>query len=121
MGEGAELPKLKQLSSSMKLSNVTFIPFGSKEEVKKLLDVSDAIFISFDKIPILETNSPNKFFDGLAAGKLIITNTKGWIKDMAITNKFGFYVDTDLPESFVKLIRPFLEDPYLLQTIVARK
>jgi hypothetical protein len=50
------------------------------------------VLISFCDFPALEAGSPNKFFDGLAAGKIIITNYKSWISDLIIEHNCGFYV-----------------------------
>ena len=74
----------------------------------------DACFTSFLAIPILETNSPNKFFDGLAAGKLSIVNTKGWLSELVEQNNCGVYVDPTKPEKFPLLIEPFIQDKNLL-------
>ena len=74
--------KLTYLVKHFDLINVRFIKFQNKHNLKRLLNVTDAAYVSFANKPILETNSPNKFFDALASGKLIITNTKGWVKDI---------------------------------------
>jgi glycosyltransferase involved in cell wall biosynthesis len=77
--------------------------------LKRVLNVTDAAYVSFARKSILETNSPNKFFDALAAGKLIITNTKGWVKDIVESDSCGFYYDPDKPMEFVNAIKPFVE------------
>src|SRR5690606_1456488 len=53
--------------------------------------------ISFLDLPILYTNSPNKLFDSLSAGKPIIVNSAGWTKDLVEENKCGLYVDPKNP------------------------
>ena len=79
-GMGAELELLKEQTQKLQLQNVTFAGHLTRAEVKNLLQNADATYTSFDQVPVLETNSPNKFFDGLAAGKLSIVNTTGWLQ-----------------------------------------
>ena len=66
--------------------------------------------------PVLNTGSPNKLFDGLAAGKLIITNFEGWIKDLIESNQCGFAHDPQQPEIFEEKIRLFISNKKLLKT-----
>jgi glycosyltransferase involved in cell wall biosynthesis len=113
IGKGGRLQFIQRLASEKGLQNVRFFPFGSTSEVRNILSQSDAVYISFWNKPILETNSPNKFFDALAAGKLITLNTKGWLKDLIEENSCGFYAHPENPEEFYLKLKPFLTDPSL--------
>jgi glycosyltransferase involved in cell wall biosynthesis len=115
MGEGPLLPIIKAKGKSMSLNNVFFIPYGSKEAVKDVLNITDACYVSFLHKPVLRTNSPNKFFDAVAAGKLIITNIQGWIRGLVEKQHIGFFADSDVPAEFREKIIPFLEDEDLLK------
>lgn len=113
MGEGGEARNMKKYAD--RNSNIRYHPFGSKSEVKVLLESLDAVYVSFKNIPILNTGSPNKFFDGLAAGKLIIINFDGWIKDVIESNKCGFSYSPNKPNQFFKKIQPYLNSSDLLR------
>jgi len=89
MGAGSHEAPLRQAVSNKSLSRVHFIPFGSKEKVNVLLSLADFAWISFAHLPVLKTNSPNKFFDALAAGKAILVNHKGWVYDLVKTHHLG--------------------------------
>lgn len=115
MGEGSELARLRILAEKMQLNNLTFVPFGDKEAVKAEMDLADALYVSFDEAPILQTNSPNKYFDGLAAGKLIVLNIGGWLSEMAEQHQFGFYANPHFPAEFWEKLAPFLYNRKLLQ------
>ncbi|MCF6361103.1 MAG: glycosyltransferase family 4 protein [Cyclobacteriaceae bacterium] len=108
IGVGSQTEKLTYLVKHFELTNVRFVKFQNKQNLKLLLNVTDAAYVSFANKPILETNSPNKFFDALASGKLIITNTKGWVKDICEKDHCGFYYNPDKPQDFVVQIQPFL-------------
>ena len=60
---------------------------------------------------LAETNSPNKFFDGLAAGKICITNIRGWVKDIIESEECGFYADPEHPVEFAEKIKALANDP----------
>jgi len=113
-GDGALLDRLKGNVKQMGLVNLSFVDFVNREGVKEILNVTDAAFICYKPVPILETGSPNKFFDGLAAGKLIIINFGGWIRKEIEENKCGVFTDPHQPTDFVKKISPFLSDKGLL-------
>lgn len=108
IGVGSQTEKLKYLVKHFSLTNVRFIQFQNKHNLKRILNITDAAYVSFAKKPILETNSPNKFFDALASGKLIITNTKGWVRDICEKDNCGFYYDPSKPADFVTKIQGFL-------------
>lgn len=114
LGAGSEFKRLKR--QYRKLWNVTFHAHRSKEGVKELLNSSDAVYVSFKDVKVLNTGSPNKFFDSLAAGKLTIINFEGWLKNLIERNKCGFYHDPRSPEDFVRKLSLFLKDKELLQT-----
>lgn len=118
-GEGALRERLTKNAQQLGLSNLTFVDFQNREGVKELLNVTDASFICYKNVPILETGSPNKFFDGLAAGKLIIINFGGWIKAEIEDARCGIFVDPAHPTDFVKKISSFLSDPVQLKNFQA--
>jgi len=89
MGEGSHRQRLIESAQAKKLQNVHFIPFGSKDKVNELLSLADFAWISFAHLPVMKTNSPNKFFDALAAGKGIIVNHKGWVYQLVKLHNLG--------------------------------
>lgn len=113
-GSGARWEAVREKASKRELGNITFIDFLDKEGVKEILHVSDAVFISFKNSPVLATGSPNKFFDGLAAGKLIIINFKGWIGELVEKHKCGFSYPPESPQAFLDQVEPYINDSQLL-------
>lgn len=110
IGQGSEKSRLIERAREMDLTNVRFLPFVNKENLRIILNITDAAYISFAKKPILETNSPNKFFDALASGKLVITNTQGWLKDLVEKHHFGFYADPEKPYELAQKLSEFIKD-----------
>ncbi len=115
IGEGGEYNSIRFLTRN--LPNISIESFTNKEEVRKILNKSHASIISFLEHTALEGMSPNKFFDGLAAGKLIIVNTKGWLKDYVETNDCGFYYSPNQPQEFINKIATYLTDEAKLLSV----
>jgi glycosyltransferase involved in cell wall biosynthesis len=109
-GDGALLEYFQRVVKRYQLKNFSIIPFQNREGVKEVMNVTDATFICYKPLPVLETGSPNKYFDGLAAGKLILINFGGWIKNEIENQSCGIFLDPKYPADFVKKITPFLED-----------
>jgi len=113
-GTGALLERLKGDAKRLGLQNITFTGFVDRDGVRGIMNITDAVFVCYKDRPILETGSPNKLFDGLAAGKLIVINFGGWIRKEIEENKCGIAVSKSDPASFINKIRTFMTDPDLL-------
>jgi glycosyltransferase involved in cell wall biosynthesis len=114
-GEGAEKERLENLAVQLQLNNLSFTPFQNRKGVREIMNVTDAVLVCFKNLPVLETGSPNKFFDGLAAGKLMILNFKGWLKEEVEQYQCGVVVNPHQPQDFVTGISGFIHDNELLK------
>ena len=114
-GEGAMLESLTRVAKLYQLSNFSIIPFQNREGVKEVMNVTDASFICYKSVPILETGSPNKYFDALACGKLIVINFGGWIKEEIERERCGCYIEQKRPSDFIAKIQPFIDSKQQLQ------
>lgn len=105
MGSGATEPGLKHMAEQYGLDNVKFLGNHKMKTVIEVVNSCDASITTFKNLPILATNSPNKLFDSLSAGKPIIVNSAGWTKDMVEQGDCGFFVDPENPAALAdKLI-----------------
>lgn len=109
-GDGALRDRLIKNASDLGLTNVTFLPFTDRDGVKRIMNVTDAVFVCYRNAKVLSTGSPNKFFDGLAAGKMIIVNFTGWIEEQIIANNCGVVLDARNPTDFVAKMSPVVQD-----------
>jgi glycosyltransferase involved in cell wall biosynthesis len=114
-GTGALLERLKGNAKQLGLQNITFTGFVNRDGVRDVMNITDAVFVCYKDLPILETGSPNKFFDGLAAGKLIVINFGGWIKKEIEEHRCGVAISKKDPTDFINKIRTFITDPDLLK------
>lgn len=103
-GEGSIRPKLEELVKIRKLKNIVFLGQINKYEVAGLYKKATACLVLFKNLPIFSTNSPNKFFDAISAGKPIITNMGGWIGGLIETYNIGFSVEPNNAQALVEAI-----------------
>lgn len=114
-GDGAMDDTLKFYAKQLQLTNLGFIPFQDREGVHDVMNITDANFICYQPVKILETGSPNKYFDGLAARKLTVVNFRGWVKEEIERERCGIYVDAKDAKEFVRMIKPFIENEEMLR------
>jgi glycosyltransferase involved in cell wall biosynthesis len=115
-GEGSHLDKIRAMARRRQLGNVRFVSYCNKYGLLSLLNVTDAAYIGFADLPVLQHCSPNKFFDALAAGKACIVNLKGWLSELVTENHCGFYADPHRPEDFVRQVADLVNEPGMLET-----
>lgn len=115
MGGGATEPILKKMVEEQGLTNVLFLGNHPMNTVAEAVNLCDASITSFLNLPILKTNSPNKLFDSLSAGKPIIVNSAGWTKDLVEKDDCGFYVNPDDPNDFVEKLLKYKDDKDTLE------
>jgi glycosyltransferase involved in cell wall biosynthesis len=115
MGKGTHVGELLDEAKSLGLNNFHYLSFGNKQKVKDLLSVSDMTFVSFAHLPVLKTNSPNKFFDALAAGKAIVVNHRGWVHDLVKQYDLGFYFNPAKPMEVLEKVKAISENKNLLK------
>jgi len=115
MGYGATQPKLEKMVADYRLDNVQFLGNHGMSTVIEVVNVCDMSIITFKNLPILATNSPNKLFDSLSAGKPIIVNSPGWTKDLVEKNDCGFFVHPDNPKELADKIMEVKDNKLLLE------
>jgi glycosyltransferase involved in cell wall biosynthesis len=104
VGAGREEEVLRRGVEEAGLDNLLVIGEQSKIEVREWIAASDLGLVLFDRVPILETNSPNKFFDYCAGGRPTLINIGGWIADVVEEEGIGFAVRDGDPEGVAEVL-----------------
>lgn len=112
-GDGKSLPALKQRCEG--LDNVIFAGSMPKAEVPRFTRTCDTLMVLFADKPILATNSPNKFFDGLATGRPMLVNSAGWTKDLVEENQCGMYFPAQNGAALAEAVARLADDAELLE------
>ena len=115
VGGGSQESTLKNICKKNNLTNVKFYRKVPMQEMSEIVNLCDVSITSFKDLPILYTNSPNKLFDSLSAGKPIIVNSAGWTRDMVEEYNCGYYVNPNKPQELVDKIKYLQLHPNITQ------
>ena len=96
IGEGAMGEQAQKDLSEVSNKKYIFLGNQNMENVSAIVNECQISVTSFLNLPILETNSPNKFFDSLSAGKPSAINVHGWIQDLVEKHECGFYTNPEI-------------------------
>jgi glycosyltransferase involved in cell wall biosynthesis len=111
LGDGGERPGLEERARELGLDNLIFLPPVSKEELAGIVGAADVTLTIFAPHPILETSSPNKFFDSLAAGKPVVVNLGGWLRGLVEDNDAGVWVPGGNAEALAGALSALAANP----------
>lgn len=87
MGDGAEKSKLEKLAEELGLTNITFLPSMSKDEVPNILSLMDVSIVPLKKSDLFKTVIPSKIFENSAMQIPILLGVEGESAD--IINEYG--------------------------------
>lgn len=71
--------------------------------------------VSFLEIPVLDANSPAKFYDSLAVGTAVIITNQGWTKAFVEQHGAGWFVPAGQPAALAVRLQELLAQPEKLQ------
>lgn len=116
-GDGKSADELARRTEG--LDNVVLAGSMPKAEVPRFTRTADVLMVLFADKPILATNSPNKFFDGLATGRPMIVNSAGWTKEIVEANEAGAYFPAGDGGALATLVEQLADDKALRERMGA--
>jgi len=111
VGHGRFLETINSFIQQEKALNVKTYNRKTMDEMSEILNFCDISLVTFSNLPILYTNSPNKLFDTLSAGKPVIVNSAGWTKEMVEHYNCGLFVDPENPNDLADKILYLKNNP----------
>ncbi|MBA4283798.1 MAG: glycosyltransferase WbuB [Candidatus Puniceispirillum sp.] len=115
IGEGQQRELIDQQILELQLQNLIRWPLMPKENLVALVQNALVSLVPLKGTPVLDTSSPNKFFESLSAGVPVVQNTQGWMKDFLIEHQVGFTLPPDDPEALADLLIKLASDPKQLE------
>jgi glycosyltransferase involved in cell wall biosynthesis len=91
VGDGRERPRLERRTRELGLTNLLFLPPLPKDTLAGVVGAADVTLTVFAPHPAFETNSPDKFFDSLAAGKPVVCTLGGWWRRICEHEQVGVF------------------------------
>ncbi len=112
MGEGKDKKTIRHIARQSDVLNKNFYMLDPipKSDIPNLLSAATIVTSLFIDLKEMENNSANKFFDGLAAGKPIMINYRGWQKELLETNRAGIFVPFDNPQEGAKRLNDLIQN-----------
>ncbi|MEO6867858.1 MAG: glycosyltransferase family 4 protein [Gaiellales bacterium] len=113
IGEGSTRQQLMAEAERLGLDNILFPGSIPRAQLGAIVSSCDASIVCFANYPVLATNSPNKLFDGLAAGLPCIVNSDGWTRPLVEQHDAGRYVDVRDPAQLADALQQLASSPQL--------
>lgn len=115
IGDGQERDALMSRAQTLSLDTMKLLELMPKTELRCWLQRSMCALVPLMPDPILDTSSPNKLFDAMAAGIPVVQTTQGWIKDFIAENDCGFTVSATSASQVADALIRLADSPELRQ------
>ena len=119
-GDGQQKETLAKRAEEEGISNFILLGLVPKNHLVGLIQNALVSLVPLKGTKVLDTSSPNKFFESLAAGVPVVQNTNGWMKDYLAENNVGFTLDPDDPSSLADLLIKLHDNPGIVKEMGAR-
>lgn len=115
IGEGQQREMLEEFARKEGVNNFIRLGLMPKNALVTYIQQAMVSLVPLKATPVLETSSPNKFFESLAAGVPVIQNTRGWMKEFLDEHNVGFTVDGDDSQALADLLVQISENGFELE------
>ncbi len=110
-GDGKARPFVEEEVKRRQLENVVLMGPQDKYTVAHLYRAAGAALVLFKHLPVLQTNSPNKFFDALAAGVPVVANMEGWVHRLLEEEEAGVPIPPADAGALVEAVMALCQEP----------
>ncbi|TXK37262.1 glycosyltransferase family 4 protein [Pontibacter qinzhouensis] len=117
-GGGYYEPQVQEVAR--KHPNLTLVPPLPRHKVFTLFKLATLSLVTFNDLPVLQTNSPAKFYDSLVCGTPVIVTNPGWTKTFVERFGCGWYTPAESAVNLSLTIRYALENHEELRAAGAR-
>ncbi|KUG06321.1 glycosyltransferase family 4 protein [Solirubrum puertoriconensis] len=100
MGHGYYEPLIREAAA--RCPAIRLVPPQPRHQVFTWLAAADVSVVSFVHLPVLDTNSPAKFYDSLAVGTPVVVTNPGWTKQFVEEHRCGWYVPAEQPRALAE-------------------
>jgi glycosyltransferase involved in cell wall biosynthesis len=120
VGEGQQRKELELQAVKLGINNFIRWDLIPKNSLIGLVQNAMVSLVPLKGTPVLDTSSPNKFFESLAAGIPVIQNTNGWMKKFIDEHKVGYTIDPNDPKRLAQTLIALDSDPGELESMGIR-
>lgn len=120
IGEGQQRELIDQAIQEEGLNTLIRLGLMPKYKLVPLIQHAMVSLVPLKGTPVLDTSSPNKFFESLSAGVPVVQNTQGWMKDFLDKNKIGYTLSPNDPAQLADLLVYLKDHRAILEDMGAR-
>ena len=117
IGDGQLKSALKHRKEALGLDNLVMMDLMSKNDLVCIVQHALICLAPLKDTKVLNTSSPNKFFESLAAGVPVIQTTNGWMKDFVEEHGVGFTVDPNNANALAEKLIEIADSPEQLKNM----
>jgi glycosyltransferase involved in cell wall biosynthesis len=114
IGDGPDKQKIETKANQYRLDNLIIFGLIPKDELVPYIQNALVSLVPLLETPVLDTSSPNKFFESLAAGVPVIQNSNGWMKEFLAFHNIGFTIDSRDPLLLARKLIELDESPHIV-------
>ncbi|AIZ63051.1 hypothetical protein PK28_03910 [Hymenobacter sp. DG25B] len=114
MGLGYHEPLIREAAA--RCPAIRLVPPQPRHAVFTWFRLAAVSVVSFLEMPVLDANSPAKFYDSLAVGTPVIVTNQGWTKAFVEQHGAGWFVPAGQPDALATKLLELLAQPEKLQT-----
>lgn len=111
VGDGQQRDEFANKAAAEGLENFKILGLMPKKDLVGLVQNAMVSLVPLKGTPVLDTSSPNKLFESLAAGVPVIQTTQGWIKKFLKEENCGITIDADSPQELADALIQMADNP----------
>jgi glycosyltransferase involved in cell wall biosynthesis len=112
-GDGHHAPTVQR--AARQHDGIRHLPPLPYPDTLALFERADLSLVSFIDRPVLASNSPGKFFDGLATGTPVVVTNPGWTKRFVERHACGWFVPPESPGALASRLQRAVAAPNRLR------
>ena len=111
IGDGQQRQMLEEQSKQEGLDHFKILGLIPKTELVSWVQHALCSVIPLKGSPVLDTSSPNKLFEAMAAGTPVAQTTRGWIHELITDADCGYTVSPETPDELAAALMELADDP----------
>jgi glycosyltransferase involved in cell wall biosynthesis len=113
MGLGFDEPRVREAAA--RCPAIRLVPPQPRHAVFSWFRLAEVSVVSFLGLPVLDANSPAKFYDSLAVGTPVIVTNNGWTRNLVETYGCGWFSPPSDAPALAGLLQALLDQPEQLR------
>ncbi|UYZ61802.1 glycosyltransferase family 4 protein [Hymenobacter weizhouensis] len=113
MGHGYDEPLVR--AAAARCSSIRLVSPQPRHAVFSWFRLAEVSVVSFLGLPVLDANSPAKFYDSLAVGTPVVVTNQGWTKTLVEKHGCGWYSPASDAAALALQLEKVLQAPAQLQ------